>query len=266
MALPGLRKVVDFQDLAYGTEYLDRVEALRTRDDAAHGFELTREAAKYIANAMAYDDVIRVADLKTTASRFSRLRGEVGATDEQVLQTTEFMHPRMEEVLGTLPAGLGLWLERREGLVRSLDKVVNRGRRVRTDTLGWFVPLYVLGGLKRWRRGMLRHGREMAHLEAWVGLALPALAANYEAGVEALRNRRLVKGYSDTHARGQAKFDKVMAMVAPLSGRADGAAWIRRLREAALADEEGRTLDGALRTVAGILAEAPAGAGVSGRA
>jgi hypothetical protein len=31
--------------------------------------DLTREAAKYIANAMAYDDVIRVADLKTRAAR-----------------------------------------------------------------------------------------------------------------------------------------------------------------------------------------------------
>ncbi len=32
--------------------------------------------------------------------------------------------------------------------------------------------------------------------------------------------------------------------------RPDGADWIRRLREAALKDEEGKELDGALKTVA----------------
>ena len=41
--------------------------AVLARDDAAHGWVLSREAAKYIANAMAYDDIIRVADLKTRA-------------------------------------------------------------------------------------------------------------------------------------------------------------------------------------------------------
>jgi indolepyruvate ferredoxin oxidoreductase beta subunit len=39
---------------------------------------LTREACKYIANAMAYDDVIRVADLKTRGARFDRIRAEMG--------------------------------------------------------------------------------------------------------------------------------------------------------------------------------------------
>ncbi|MGD9865922.1 MAG: indolepyruvate oxidoreductase subunit beta family protein, partial [Pseudodonghicola sp.] len=63
MALHGLRKVVKFQDVAYGAEYLDRLVEVARLDNATHGFELTAEAAKYIANAMAYDDVIRVADL-----------------------------------------------------------------------------------------------------------------------------------------------------------------------------------------------------------
>ena len=42
------------------------------------GWALTREAAKYIANAMAYDDVIRVADLKTRGRRFDRIRRKCG--------------------------------------------------------------------------------------------------------------------------------------------------------------------------------------------
>ena len=38
-----------------------------------------------------------------------------------------------------------------------------------------------------------------------------------------------------------------MPLLAP---RSDGADWLRRLREAALLDEEGKALDGALKTVA----------------
>jgi indolepyruvate ferredoxin oxidoreductase beta subunit len=58
-----------------------------------------------------------------------------------------------------------------------------------------------------------------------------------------------VKGYSDTLARGTSKFDRVTAMVPFLAGKPDGAAWLRRLKEAALADEEGLALNGALMTV-----------------
>ena len=62
--------------------------------------------------------------------------------------------------------------------------------------------------------------------------------------------RRLIKGYSDTHARGEAKFDKVLAALPMLAGRVDAADWLRRLREAALRDEKGEALEGALKTVA----------------
>jgi indolepyruvate ferredoxin oxidoreductase beta subunit len=61
--------------------------------------------------------------------------------------------------------------------------------------------------------------------------------------------RRLVKGYSDTHARGLSKFDRVLEAVALVAGREDAAEWVRRLREAALKDEEGKALDGAIATI-----------------
>ncbi len=81
LARLGLRKVTDFQDLAYGRAYLDRLETILTRDRAP--YDLTREAAKHIANAMAYDDIIRVADEKTRAARMTRISGEMGAKDQQ---------------------------------------------------------------------------------------------------------------------------------------------------------------------------------------
>ena len=258
----GLRRVTDYQDAAYGSEYLDRMSTLLELDlrlgGEGRGYALTSTAAKYLAVGLAYDDVVRVADLKTRASRFARIDREVGKRPDELLYMTEFMHPRMEEVAGTLPAGLGRWLEGKPGFVRLLDRFVNRGRRVRTGTVTWFLLLYLVSALKPMRRRLLRHEREMAHVDEWLALATRIAKADYALGVEVFNCRRLIKGYSDTHARGTSKFDRVVREAPALVGKPDGAAWLRRLREAALADEEGKALEGALLTVRSAYEPAPA--------
>ncbi|MGV8985540.1 MAG: indolepyruvate oxidoreductase subunit beta family protein [Cypionkella sp.] len=248
MALPGLRKVVDFQDLAYGAEYLGRLQRVLARDTAAQGFVLSREAAKYIANAMAYDDVIRVADLKTRGPRFTRIAKEMRVKKGNLLHLTEFMHPRAEEIAGMLPAALGAKVQASPVWMARLERWFSKGRRLRTDGLFAYGALHVLGGMKFWRRRTLRHAQEVGHLEAWLATALGYLP-RYDLAVEVVRCRRLVKGYSDTHARGLSKFDRVLEAAALVAGREDAADWVRRLREAALKDEEGKALDGAIATI-----------------
>jgi indolepyruvate ferredoxin oxidoreductase beta subunit len=251
MLFAGVKRVTEFQDPAYASEYLDRIAAIYALD-GAHGGEakawrLTAAAAKYIAVAMAYDDVIRVADLKTRPQRDARVRRDNGVGKDQIVYTTEYMHPRLEETAGTLPAPLGRFLERRPAWFGWLFR---RGRRVRSGTIGWFLVLYALSALKPVRRSTLRHRREMAHLENWLALAAAQAKLNYDLAVEIIAARRLIKGYSDTHARSASKFDRVLSAVPLLSGRPDGGDWLRRLRDAALMDEDGIALDGALKTVA----------------
>jgi indolepyruvate ferredoxin oxidoreductase beta subunit len=113
----------------------------------------------------------------------------------------------------------------------------------------WFLALYLVSGLRRFRRGTLRHRHERAHIEAWLDLARRHAEGNYDFAVQIVAVRRLVKGYSDTHARGLSKYDRVISAVPRLSARADGADWLRRLVQAALIDEDGIALDGALKTV-----------------
>lgn len=250
MAGRGLKKVVDFQDIAYGVEYLDRLEKAIAVDNAERGYALSIAAAKHLANAMCYDDMIRVADLKTRSTRDLRVRKEVGVREGSVLQVTEYFHPRIEEFCGTLPAGLGSYIESRPKLAAFLDRRINRGRHIRTDSFSGFAMLWFIAGLRRWRRRLLRHKVEVEHLERWYGLALALARENYALGTEILNCRRLIKGYSDTHARAQSKFDRVLSALPMLEGRDDAADWIRRLREAALKDEKGDMLDGALKTVA----------------
>jgi len=257
MARRGLQKVVDYQDLAYGAEYLNRLDRAVGLERAGRGHALSIAAAKHLANAMCYDDMIRVADLKTRSTRDRRVRREVGVAEGSVLQVTEYFHPRVEEFCGTLPAGLGRFIESRPKLAAFIDRRINRGRRIRTDGMAGFSALWLIGGLRRWRRKLLRHQVERAHLERWYRLALDHAASDYALAVEILNCRRLIKGYSDTHVRAQSKFDRVLSGLPLLAGRPDAADWLRRLREAALKDEKGDMLDGALKTVASLDAGVP---------
>jgi indolepyruvate ferredoxin oxidoreductase beta subunit len=236
MLAEGLRHVVAYQDIAYGAQYLDIVASLPAT--------LCAPAAKYIARAMAYDDVIRVAALKTAPARPDRIRTEMRG---ELIAVTEFMHPRMEEILGLLPPFLGTRLERRPGLIAALDRVFGRPRRVRTDTIPGFVLLYLVAGLRGWRRRTLRHQREWARIDAW--LAAVRAAGDTPLAAELLTNQRLIKGYSETHLRGLDKYARVMEAAQRLTQRPDAADWVRRLREAALKDEDGIALDQALRTI-----------------
>ncbi|WP_238475526.1 indolepyruvate oxidoreductase subunit beta family protein [Rhodophyticola sp. CCM32] len=240
----GLQKVVDYQDLAYGADYLDRVGAF-----LGHSETLDRAAAKYIANAMCYDDLPRVADLKTRGSRTDRLRNEQEIPDGSLVRVTEYFHPRAEEVCATLPRRLGAAIVARPWAMRGLGLLFRKGRRVRTDGVIGFTTLWCVAGLRPFRRLLLRHETEMAHLDALTRRAQGCLPERPELAAEILSCQRLIKGYSDTHARGLSRFDQVMEGLDLVLARTDAADWLRRIREAALADTTGDQLAGALDTV-----------------
>ncbi len=257
MAKVGIERLVDFQDPAYASDYLDRLTRIAALDGGSRGYVLTTTAAKYIARAMAYDDVIRVADLKTRASRFARVRRETAAPAATLLHATEYMHPRAQEIVGLLPASFGARVAANPRAMIVIEKVFSRGRHIRTTSLTGFLPLFALAALRPWRRGTLRHAHEHAWLEGWLALVESYAPRNYALAVEILAAQRLVKGYSDTHARGQSKFARVVSAAAALAPRADGGQWMNRLIRAALMDEDGKALDKALQTIA-TLEEVPA--------
>lgn len=242
----GLARVVEYQDLDYGGEYLDRVQRLAASGDAL----VATEAARWIAVAMSYDDLPRVAELKTRAARFVRIRQELGAQPGDVVVLEDYFHPRLEELTATLPRALGAWIEASPRLRRALAPRIDRGRRLHLHKPSHLLLLRLVAGLGRWRRASLRHARETAHLEAWLARVERAVAADPAFAVELLRCRRVVKGYSDTHARGSSRFDQLMQAADRLHGRADAAPQLAALLRAALADAEGRQLAVALQALA----------------
>ena len=94
----------------------------------------------------------------------------------------------------------------------------------------------------------------MAHIGQWLAAAERLIVEDYDLAVEVLASRRLVKGYSDTHARGLSKFNRALSAAPMLTSPPDGAGLLDRLVRAALADEDGTILDGALRTLSNLQA------------
>jgi indolepyruvate ferredoxin oxidoreductase beta subunit len=195
---------------------------------------------------MSYEDTIRVADLKTRSSRFARVQGEVGVKADQQLAIREFMHPRVEEICDTLPAGLGRWLAQPNWAHRLVARLAQKGRVVSTSSTGGFLLLYGLSSLRRWRRATLRFQLENARIEQWLASIATAAAMNPALGVEVAQCQRLVKGYGDTHSRGLANYTTLMGAVQRAGSRL-AAATLHELRDAALADEHGKQLQTALR-------------------
>ncbi|WP_321892610.1 indolepyruvate oxidoreductase subunit beta family protein [Paraburkholderia tropica] len=243
-AIEGVRRLIDYQDPDYAASYLDRLIQLRAAlpdTDRA----LLRETARHLALWMSYEDTIRVADLKTRGSRFERVRGEVRAQADQLLAINEFMHPRIEEICETLPAGLGRWLAKPHGVHRLVKRFAASGRVVRTSSLRGYLLLYAVARLRGLRRRTLRYELEHARIDGWLAQIVESARHNPALATEVAQCQRLVKGYSDTHARGLANFQTVMAAVAR-AGQRLAPATLRELRDAALADEHGHKLRAAL--------------------
>ncbi len=233
-----LRKLIDYQDLRYAKDYLQRLEPVLEFDGEEHGYRLTSATARYLALGMAYEDVIRVADLKTRSKRFERVRTEVQADDGQVVAFEEFMHPRVEEICDVMPAGLGAWCLGAPLARRFIGFFCRSGRRIRTTSLPGFLLLYTIAGLRRFRRGTLRYRTEIAALEQWLALVIDIASDDYDLAVEVAECRRLVKGYGETHARGIAHYDHLVAAIHDRRGEPDAAACIRGMRDQALADAD----------------------------
>ena len=245
-AIEGVRRLMDYQDAAYAGLYLDRLASIQALDGGAEDWRLTRETARYLALWMSYEDTIRVADLKVRASRFDRVRDEVRAAPSEILAITEYMHPRLEEVCETLPAGIGRRILASRRLSTWLRPFFRKGRHVRTSSVRWFLLLRLLAGMRRWRPGSLRYQIEQERIEQWLGRIRSAAGTNLGAATELVECQKLIKGYGDTFERGLANYDRVMAAWEAIRDRPDAAAMLKQIREAALADEEGKALSSAI--------------------
>jgi indolepyruvate ferredoxin oxidoreductase beta subunit len=229
--------------------YLDRLKQIAELDkrDGGGSGRLLTETARELALGMAYEDTVRVAELKIRPSRFARVRAEVQAADGQIIEIAEFLHPRAQEIADTLPAGLGRWLLNSGWPRRFVERFTQSGRVVKTSSIRGFLQLYFVAALKPTRRRSLRYANEQKFISDWLNTITSVAASNYALATEIATTRTLVKGYSDTHERGRARYDTMMQMLPRIMEAPDPAATLAALRKAALTDDTGAALNAAIR-------------------
>ena len=244
----GLERLTDYQDIAYAREFLDRLKPI-AEIDKRHGNgsgNLLAETARELALGMAYEDTVRVAELKIRPSRFERVRTEVQAADGQIVEIAEFLHPRVQEIADTLPAGLGRWLLATSWARRFVERFA-KARVVKTSSIRGFLQLYFIASLKPTRRRSLRFANEQEFLRDWLRTIETVAATNYSLATEIATTRTLVKGYSDTHERGRRRYDMLMQMLPRIMETPDPVATLAALRKAALADDTDAALTLAIK-------------------
>ena len=205
---------------------------------------LAAEVARHLALWMAYEDIIRVADLKTRSSRFERVQREVGAKPGEPVIIIDYLKPGLEEFASVLPRSVGKrlvqWAERRGKL-----DAYNIGMHIKTSGVFGYLLVRSLAWLRPWRPLTYRYREEQELIERWLGLVAEAAKRDTTLAFEIAECARLIKGYGETHRRGKANFLAILDALVENPATADSreqAAAIRKAREAALADPEGQAL------------------------
>ena len=243
IAAEGVRRLAEYQSETYARLYLDRLARI-----AEVAPVLAPEVARQLALWMAYEDVIRVAQLKTARARIETVRAEVRARPAEPVHVTEFLKPGIEEIAAILPRGLGAALLRWGERKNRLDRL-RMPMELRTTTIWGFSRLWLLARMRGLRPRSLRYAMEQATIERWLEAIERAAARDEGLAREIVATARLLKGYGDTHRRGRANFERLFAEAIEPAIAAPGpeaTARVKRAREAALQDPEGRALDAAL--------------------
>jgi indolepyruvate ferredoxin oxidoreductase beta subunit len=243
----GLRRLLDYQDIAYARLYLDRLAPIAEADAraGAHG-QLTREVARQLALRMSYEDVIRVAQAKIAPQRIARIIGRMGARPGEPIAVVEYLKPGIAEICSILPP----WMAR--PIIAMADRrgwsdKFHWGMEINTSSVSGYLRFLVLARLRRFRPRSYRYHQEQAAIDAWLALIIAAAAKSPALALEIAECARLIKGYGDTLKRGAANYatierqviEPVLAGAVALSRGVDAVA---SARVAALADPEGESL------------------------
>lgn len=249
MLIEGARRLTDYQDQRYVDDYIGHLRLVLKNDDRALGYALTREMAASLGRWMTYEDIIRVADLKTRCTRFERIRKEAQAEEGQIITTRDYLHPRMEEVRDVMPAIIGRWITRTMWVQRLLTRLFVKGRTINIHHISGYVILRIIAGLRPWRRRTFRYHHEMQQMKHWCIQILEISQSNYALALEMAKAQAIVKGYGETHERSLAIFHLLLNQIDELKDDENGAESFAVLRKAALSDEDSKALKAQLESI-----------------
>ncbi|HEY4863649.1 MAG TPA: indolepyruvate oxidoreductase subunit beta family protein [Xanthobacteraceae bacterium] len=253
--IEGVRRLANYQDLAYARRYLERLQRIREADErTGAGGKLLAETARHLALRMSYEDVIRVAQAKIDPARLRRIAEEMKISGDPYA-IYEFLKPGIEEFCQVLPPVLAKPIlrvsERRGWLTR-----FHWGMEVNTASIGGYLRFWGLSKLRRFRPRTHRFIEEQKAIESWLDLVAAAAKISSPLALEVAECARLIKGYGDTHKRGCANYRAIETRVIlpALAGEipaARGADAVASARTASLVDPEGESLARCLAEIEG---------------
>ena len=253
----GHARVLEYQGAAYARMYLSRLQQVLDAEQSAPGaasadkaWPVTEESARWLALWMAFDDVVRVADLKSRSTRLQRVRGEVKAQELDLLKIYDHFKPGVPELAGLLPKALA------ERLIRWDRARTAKGLtpwamplKIGTHSITGMLALRLMASLKALRPLGSRYQAEQQSIMQWVTTVQQCTQRDPALGLEVARCGQLIKGYGSTNERGK---DNLMHIITHVTTPRDDqtpaqqAQSVSRIRQAALQDEAGKTLDLAL--------------------
>ena len=244
LVIEGIRRLAHYQDADYAWDYVERVKRAVAIDAAAGaGGKLAQAAARHLALRMSFEDVIRVAQVKSDPARLARIRIELGAASGDPVRVVEYFKPGIDELCSILPPALARRIlalaERRGWLGR-----VYWGMHIKTHTVAGYLRLKALAALRRYRRKTHRFQAEQREIETWLAAIADAAALSPPLALEIAECANLIKGYGDTWKRGMANYRAIFEhVVRPALARrlpvAIAADAVANARTAALADPDG---------------------------
>ncbi len=248
----GHARMLEYQGAAYAQLYVDRLKQVLQAEQAAdpaasNQFATTREMARWLALWMAFDDIVRVADLKSRASRWQRVVGEVKAKDDGLLKVYDHFKPGVPEFAALLPLSLASRLtawDRRRILKGKTPWALPL--KVGTHSIIGMLSLRCLASLKWLRVRGSRYATEQSMIEQWLQGVVQGTKRHWQLGHEIALCGRMIKGYGSTNERGKDNLLHVLQHLAQGEDATQAAGAVKAARSAALADDAGKALDTAL--------------------
>jgi indolepyruvate ferredoxin oxidoreductase, beta subunit len=248
----GHARMLEYQGAAYAQLYVDRLKQVLQAEQSAdpkntNQFATTREMARWLALWMAFDDIVRVADLKSRASRWQRVVGEVKTKDDDLLKVYDHFKPGVPEFAALLPATLAHKLtawDRRRILKGKTPWALPL--KVGTHSIIGMLSLRCLASLKWLRVRGSRYATEQSMINQWLQGVVQGTQRHWQLGNEIALCGRLIKGYGSTNERGKDNLLHVLQHLAQGADPQQAATAVKAARGAALADDAGKALDSAL--------------------
>jgi indolepyruvate ferredoxin oxidoreductase, beta subunit len=267
----GIERCRDYQDTAYADLYVQRMQTiveLAAERAEARLHPLSDEVARQLALWMTYEDIVRVADLKTRPNRFAAIRNEAKAEAGTPLRVRDYFKPGPDEIAALLPPALGRrvagWAERRRAQGRWNEGSWHVPMHLHSSGIVGFTLMWSLARLRRLRRRGFRFAEEQGAIEQWLEMIRAAAPRSPAFAMELASLPGLLKGYSDTHRRGLANYRAIIEKLVrpwladPACDLDAAAPPLARVRAAALADPDGQAFVTALEEASRGRYDAPA--------